>query len=85
MCRFRGRRDGDFERALRLDAAGSHRCVGFRDFGQDARAGVEVARSFVGEPQAAGGAMEEAHAEPGFQGGDSPADQRRGESELAGG
>ncbi len=29
--------------------------------------------------------MEETDAEPGFQGGDPPADQRRGESELAGG
>ena len=76
---------GDPEDALRLAAPGRHRGVGLLDLGQDPAAGFEVGGAFVGEVQAAGGAVDEPHAEPRLERRQAPADQRRGKPQLPGG
>src|SRR3954468_11229752 len=57
------RRRGYYEAPLRRGTACAHRRIGFRDFGQDAPAALEIFHAFIGELLAARGAIEQTHAE----------------------
>jgi hypothetical protein len=75
----------DAQHALRLDSSRGHRGVRLVDLREQARAGFVIARAFVGQMQAAGGAIDEPYSQPCFQGGELAADQGRRQPELAGG
>src|SRR5258708_7252448 len=74
----------DLQRAARLDLARADGGIRLLYLGEQARAGVVIGRALVGEVKAAGGAVDKAHAEPRFQRGQSPADDRRRQAQLAG-
>ena len=74
---------GYAQRALGLVPAGRHGGVGLLDVGQDSRTALVVGRAFVGQVEAAGGAVDQTHSQAGFERREASAHHRRGKPEIA--